>query len=265
MTDTAKPQPAATALPSRPAGELPGPPPPPGSWATRADLLRDRRKAVAALHQADLSLRTMLVTGLLVVAATCALATTGSAFMPVDDDEHRSTQVATNISVGVIGAVVGAFLTWKAWRRTMRAREVGLCRQGWEDLADDPAARALPRGDLPAELREPFDARNDPDAHDFVGTELVKRYVSPWENRLLARAAITGLAFVPGIAGLLAPTVSSDPVAAGMCLGGAVLVAACAVQFTKSTQRGYRATQRWKKGRDEHQQWNAQRPHGPAT
>lgn len=93
---------------------------------------------------------------------------------------------------------------------------------------------------------------------------LVRKYLAPLENRLLARAFLSALFAGPGLVLVLAPAVSG---ADGTMLlpGGVVLLVSGGVQVTKATQRAYRATQRWKRARNEYQQWNAQRPHGPAT
>lgn len=261
MADTAIP--STDVVTTAGPGALPGPPPPVGHWATRADLLRDRAAAVRVLHKADMAMITMLRTGLLLVPAVVSFTFCGAAFVDLENEDGEPTPRGVAVGMSVVLVLVGMFFTFKAYRRMLRARDIGRARCAWERLAHDPAARALPRGDLDPDLREAFDARVDPDADVYIPQVIARLQTGPVENRLLARAAITGLAIVPGLALALAPVVSRDPMMVGMPIAGSVWLTACGIQVVKGIDRGLLYTRRWSKTNKEYAQWRAER--SPAT
>lgn len=147
---------------------LPGAPPPARTWPTRAELLRDRAAALVLLHRADMRMRTMLGAGFLVVAAAACSAASSLGFVSDVETGERAIGNGGAIAMAVVLGPAGLALSWWALRRTLRAREIGPLRRLWEDLADTPAALALPPGDLTHDLRDLFDARTEEDGARYI-------------------------------------------------------------------------------------------------
>ncbi|MGQ0464267.1 MAG: hypothetical protein ACT4QG_02990 [Sporichthyaceae bacterium] len=218
---------------------VPGPPPPPETWATRAELLRARADALPRLHQADLSTRTVAGTAALaLLASACFLLTTGGWGTDSQTGE-RSESTGIALAIALVTGIPGAVFTWFALRRTLRSARIGRYRRAWEDLPDAPQARALPPGDLAHDLRDLFDARTRQEGYRVV-VQAEDFYGHAWETRLLVRGWLSGMVLMMGGVGLAAPFVG-DPGIAGGGIGGAVLFTAGAIQARKGVARSHRA------------------------
>lgn len=80
------------------------------------------------LHHSDLSLRTLAKTGLMVVVSAFLLFIGGLLASPSPDESTDETgQVLFNLVIDTVCLIRSALLLRSALRRTLRAREVGLC------------------------------------------------------------------------------------------------------------------------------------------
>lgn len=254
MTDT-----APRRVSRKSAVDLPGMAPLPESFSTRADLLKARADAWQVLHRADMSARRATKSAGLVLLSVPFFALLSAAFQPPDDISTEDPGTF-GLVFGSTCGLTGAILSLAAFRLTVRAREVGRRARSWRDLADQQAARALPAGEIPADLREPFDARYDSDFERHATTARVHLQVAPWEDRVLFRAALAGLGTGLSIALLLIGFGNlRTPYFTGVLVAGLVLGVACGTQWVKAVRYSWLETKRWWRWGREFDTWRAER------
>lgn len=233
-------------------------PPRANEWHDRAALLADRKQAVTILHRADLGLRPFLATGTAVGIAALAIILVANLLDPIVSGEDGSGTLV----IGALFAMLGIGLsTQQLARAYRRARAVRRRLFAWEDLERTPEARALPAGNIPAELVTPFDARDSSKFDHIARNASIDLQLMHSETPLIARSLLPAAPLLFGFICILAGAVRDYrwPIRLGLVLSGSLLLVTGALGAGKAIQRGWRRSVQSRQLAVEVERWRAER------
>jgi hypothetical protein len=140
-----------------------------------------------------------------------------------------------------LAVVMGVAAAAPMVRQYLRNRELVAELLAWE--AAERAGRGLPGGDVPAELRMPYDARDHADFEQVAAAVGHAAYTRPRSNRLLIRSAVAGLGIAFGLALVLSVITDVDAgFRWGAAIGGAYVLVVSLVVASAATRLMFRMT-----------------------